>query len=442
MYRKHTIISLILVPILLLSCTPLEIEETLPPVFTVTSQPLPSHTFTVRVPSATPNEITPSLTLPPISISRHPAPADFSNLNPNPQLTTYDPNSGNPWQIDYRSTNLQGLDLSNSLNDLLYASFDSQTLWPAPNRLPPGFDVQQIMEVGKDPGLGIRDLHVQGITGLGVGIAIIDQPLLVDHVEYKDRLRFYEEGPDVIGAWMESAMHGAAVSSIAVGKTVGVAPQADLYYIAMGGCFNISEHDPRDYSCLAANILRIVQISQEMPEGRKIRVLSISYGWQPDSIGVDKVRDAVKEAKQVGIFVVSPNLSDFYYSDLMGLGRMALSDPNQFQSYLPGAYWANSLYQHLILSRMLLLPMDARTTASPSGVQDYVFYGIGGISWAVPYLAGMYALAVQVKPEITPEEFLRLAFHTGQTIQIDHNGSQYSLGVILDPAALIASLQP
>jgi hypothetical protein len=96
----------------------------------------------------------------------------------------------------------------------------------------------------------------------------------------------------------------------------------------------------------------------------------------------------------------------------------------------------------LIVSRRLLIPMDARTTASPTGVQDYVFYGIGGISWSVPYLAGVYALAVQVKPEITPEEFLRLAFNTGQTIQIEHNGSQYSLGVIIDPAALIASLKP
>lgn len=442
MYQKHTLISLTLLPILLLSCTPLEIEETPPPVFTVTSQPLPSLTFTVRVPSSTPTEIPPTPTLPPISISRHPKPADFSNLNPNPHLVTFDPNSGNPWQIDYRSANLRGLDLSNSLNDLMYATFDSQTLWPDPDKLPPGFDVQQIMELGRDPGLGIRALHAQGITGLGVGIAIIDQPLLVDHVEYKDRLRLYEEGPDVIGAWKESAMHGAAVSSIAVGETVGVAPQADLYFLAMGGCFNISEHDARDYSCLAANIFRIVQINQELPADRKIRVLSISYGWQPDNIGVDKVRDAVNVAKQAGIFVISPNLSDFYYADLTGLGRIANSDPNQFQSYLPGAYWANLLYQHQIISRMLLTPMDARTTASPTGVQDYVFYGIGGVSWAVPYLAGMYALTVQVKPEITPDEFLRLAFYTGQTIQIDHNGGQYSLGVIIDPAALIASLQP
>jgi hypothetical protein len=36
-------------------------------------------------------------------------------------------------------------------------------------------------------------MHAQGITGQGVGIAIIDNPLLVDHEEYAGRLRLYEE---------------------------------------------------------------------------------------------------------------------------------------------------------------------------------------------------------------------------------------------------------
>jgi hypothetical protein len=49
--------------------------------------------------------------------------------------------------------------------------------------------------------------------------------------------------------------------------------------------------------------------------------------------------------------------------------------------------------------------MDSRTTASPGATDQYVFYGIGGMSWAVPYIAGVYALAVQVDPAITPERF-------------------------------------
>jgi hypothetical protein len=49
--------------------------------------------------------------------------------------------------------------------------------------------------------------------------------------------------------------------------------------------------------------------------------------------------------------------------------------------------------------------MQARTTATPTGKEDYVFDVPGGMSWTVPYLAGMYALAAQVRPDITPEVF-------------------------------------
>jgi hypothetical protein len=85
--------------------------------------------------------------------------------------------------------------------------------------------------------------------------------------------------------------------------------------------------------------------------------------------------------------------------------------------------------------------MDSRTTASPTGTADYVFYRQGGWSWSIPYIAGMYALAVQVKPDITPEEFWDTALKTGKTIQLQHDGKEYEFGVILDPQALIAALK-
>jgi len=85
--------------------------------------------------------------------------------------------------------------------------------------------------------------------------------------------------------------------------------------------------------------------------------------------------------------------------------------------------------------------MDARTTASPTGAEDYVYYRQGGWSWSIPYLAASYALAAQVRPEITPDQFWQLALQTGQTLQLEREGESYSLGVILDPQALIRALQ-
>jgi hypothetical protein len=84
--------------------------------------------------------------------------------------------------------------------------------------------------------------------------------------------------------------------------------------------------------------------------------------------------------------------------------------------------------------------MDSRTTASPTGTEDYVFYREGGWSWSIPYLAGMYVLAAQFKPDITPEEFWDTALKTGRTIQISHDGKEYEFGTILDPQALITEI--
>jgi hypothetical protein len=379
--------------------------------------------------------------LPEIQIARHPGPVDYSGLNTYVEIPVFDPNSQDPWQVDLRSSNLTTLDLSKSQNDLFYADFDSKTQWPAADKMPVDFDWQKIMEISKDPGLGIRILHKQGINGNGVGIAIIDQTLLVDHVEYKDRIRLYEEADDITGGWVEVQMHGAAVASIAVGKTVGVAPQADLYYIATGDCGGATSIADLDFSCRARAIQRIVEINKNLPTDRKIRVLSMAFGWDPQSKGYDAIDAAVKEAKSAGIFVISSSLSETYGLNFHGLGRNSLANPNDFQSYEPGLWWQNQFYKQGLASNTLLIPMDSRTTASPTGTEDYVFYREGGWSWSIPYLSGMYALAVQVRPEITPEEFWATALQTGKTIQIQHNGKDYDFGVILDPQALIEALK-
>ncbi len=85
--------------------------------------------------------------------------------------------------------------------------------------------------------------------------------------------------------------------------------------------------------------------------------------------------------------------------------------------------------------------MDSRAVASPTGNSDYVFYREGGWSWSIPYIAGVYALAAQVKPDITPDVFWSTALKTGRTIEISHEGQKYSFGIILDPVALIHALQ-
>lgn len=386
----------------------------------VTSEPLTQRPTTFTFPS----------------ISRRPGPLIFSKG----KITTIpacDLNSGDPFQVDLRGADLSALDLRGSSAGLACADFDSRTIWPPTDRLPQDFDPQRILELGKNPGLGLRSLHAQGITGRGVGIAIIDQPLLVEHQEYADRLRWYEEIGASFGGG--AAMHGPAVASIAAGRTVGVAPEADLYYIGGAGnsAFSLFLYN-HDY---AQAIRRILQINKQLPADHKIRVISVSTAWVPGVAGFDAVATAAREAEIQGVLVLTVDTVGTNGLSVIGAGRQPLADPDDFTSYEPGLFWAQRFYGGDQARTYLLVPMDSRTVASPSGQSDYAFYRSGGMSWVPPYLAGVYALATQTDPSLTPDRFWSLARTTSRTIEIDHEGQRYTLSII-DPVALIRALKP
>ncbi len=380
-------------------------------------------------------------------IDRRPGPAKWKRP-PMTTLPVFDLSQAlqNPWQLDLRQRDASGLVVPHRLADLLQASFDDGTKWPPATALPEGFDAAQIMELAKNPGLGVRKLHQAGITGRGVGIAIIDQALLVEHQEYADRLRLYEETDDIaLLAAMSflqknlrtAPMHGPAVASFAVGKTVGVAPEADLYYIATarGG-------GGKDFTYLARCIRRVLAVNRQLPAKRKIRVIAMAIGWDPRSRGYQEVTAAAQEAKEAGMLVVCSSIAEVHGLRFNGLGRSPLADPDVAGSYEPGSWWAEQFRVGRRRPRnALLVPMDSRTAASPHSASEYVFYRHGGWSWSIPYIAGLYALAVQTDPAITPERFWDLALATGDTIRVPGSEGDVALGPIVNAPALIKAVR-
>lgn len=357
-------------------------------------------------------------------------------------LKTYKEGSSLNWERDLRCRDLSNMDLRNNLIELLHSDFDSKTNWP--KLMPVGFNPDSIMEIGKNPGLSIRTLHQMGITGKGVGIAIIDQDLLVDHYEYKDQLRMYEEIHSMKGA--KAAMHGAAVASIAVGKTVGVAPEAELYYISSQlasiwtmfkyKLFNNRDVNPKWY---AKSINRILEINNTLPSDKKIRVISIAFGSDKKSF-----LKAIAKASKEGVFVISSSISRTHNLRFHGLGKECLTNSDDINSYFPGSWWSESFYKspdRFNIDSTLMVPMDSRCTASQSGKNSYVYYSMGGWSWSIPYVAGLYALACQVKPSVTPQEFWNNALETGNIIEIDKNGRKYKFGKIVNPVNLMENLK-
>lgn len=345
-------------------------------------------------------------------------------------------NKNDIWGYDVRSFDISKEDLSivEDYNDL---SFNSDTVWP--DKLPKGFDPEQILEFNKNPGLGIRALHEKGITGAGVGIAIIDQALLLDHEQYKDNLMYYEK---IHCSDPQAQMHGPAVSSIAVGKDIGVAPASKLYYIAeTHGHFDNGKFE-FDASIIADSILRVLEINKHLPENEKIRVISISRGYTKDSEGYKKLTNATDKANDENIFVITTNTKIYYDFQLFGMNRDYLKDPDDFISYLPAGWIANRFYSNPDLFQdNILVPMGSRTYAGCTGTSDYEIGHEGGLSCAVPWLAGFYALCCQVKPDITPQEFIEIIKSTSVTTEITKHGKLYKFGQIVNPAKVIEELQ-
>jgi serine protease AprX len=314
--------------------------------------------------------------------------------------------------LGYIGASLANLDLRASGSLLEARPFDSRTQWPGKDKLPEDFDPARRLEEGEHPGLGIESLHKQGIDGRGIGIAIIDQPLLKEHEEYAGRLKQYE-AIDVEGVPVK--MHGAPVCSIAVGARCGVAPQATLYYYA-NPPWKWLDNKP-----WAELLEKIVESDKTRSDGPRIRVVSISLGAFSERPNFDLWKAAVDKANRSGILVVT---CDPKFLRIGTLRRDPHKDPNDPASYSAGRYFAPFA--------ALCVPAGNRTTASHSGRDVYTYWVEGGMSWTVPYLAGLAALAFQVNPEIPPARIAELWTATA---------TRTAVGPIVNPPKFIEAVR-
>ncbi|WP_406242560.1 S8 family serine peptidase [Tissierella carlieri] len=332
-------------------------------------------------------------------------------------------------RYDLRSYDASDMDLTRI--ELRNFIFDSQTIWP--EKLPVNFDVETIIKYGKQPGLGIGYLHKENITGKGVNVGIIDGRLLVDHEEFKDNIVVYEEIFDMDSP---AHYHGTPITSILCGENVGVAPEANIYYIA----YLEEDTDYEEgYVHLANAIERMVEINKALPEDNKIKVLSISSGWDPESKNAEAIYNAIEKAEAGNIFVVTARLYETHKLFFNGVNREPMSGPEKIESY----YLKYYVEGDGTAEDILLTPMDARWLASPTGKDEYVMYSNGAWSMVIPYISGLYTLACEVDPDMTPEKFWDMAISTGDSLDEDKrdDASKEKNMKIVNPVKLISEVK-
>ena len=315
------------------------------------------------------------------------------------------------------------------------ASFDSNFRWP--KKLPDGFEPQMLLEECKNPGLGIRELHKEGITGKGMIVGIIDQNVSPTHTEIKDNLisnkRYHkskiEEG--------HISMHGPAVASLLVGKNCGVAPDAKLFYADKGeGGERFGEQTKALEDMIEYN----------KTHNPKIRIVSISKGYSDNELENPEVKKWIeirKKAQEQGIIVIDSN----YFGDNLITGGGSKTNKDKFDDYELPLFYDNSFselnlddikkkvsllddktqkkffdkyktYQNYLdlmkakISNEIIVPSDYRSMASSQGNNEYRYDAKGGWSWAIPYFAGVFTLALQINPDLTDDKFLEIVRKT------------------------------
>ena len=327
-------------------------------------------------------------------------------------------------ELNIRSIDCSNMDLSGYDKERI--AFDEKTVFPIDERkMPLDFNPSEIMERQKNPGLGVRNLHKKGFTGKGLSVAIIDQ-LLSTHQEYNDNLVSYKEFgyDDELSKYLKGSMHGSAVSSVLVGKTCGVAPDAKLYYYAANSRNKTNELTSINYAKALNDIL---DLNAQLPEDEKIQAVSISWGAMSGIEGKEEWLKAFERSKQENLAVITTDLRRTVGLRFVGLGRKNNGEPDDVASYTEG-YWNIGPDE-----KSFAVPMDNRTLACPQSDRGYVHYYGGGMSWATPFYVGLFLLAKQADRNITLEEFHRKALQTGVYKE--------GLGVIVQPEKMIEVIQ-
>ena len=317
---------------------------------------------------------------------------------------------------DVRWKDMSALDLSGRAGLTASLNFNEKSVWPQADRMPPGLTPKELMAAAKNPGLGVRDLHGKEITGKGVRVAIIDQPLFPGHPEYAGKIAEYHD----VGCGTETSMHGPAVASLLAGVNCGTAPDVTIYYVAAPSW-------TRDAAHQAMALDWIIDRNDSLPRSEKIRVVSVSAA--PSGAGSLFVSnhnmwdEVCARAEAKGIMVLDCTA----HHGFIGPCYYDASDPENIASCTPGFPGRSGRAN----PSKLLVPCSPRTTAEEytRGDFTYQYCGQGGLSWSIPYCAGVLALGWQLRPDLTPKQMREMLF---QSAHVTGDGAK-----IINPGAFI-----
>lgn len=278
------------------------------------------------------------------------------------------------------------------IDTLITLSFNLSTKWDDDTL------AKEVLEYGKIPPLGVKEIHKLGITGKGVNVAIIDQPLALNHPEYKDRIVKYKDFcPEEKKE--QGSFHGPAVASLLAGKDIGSAPGVNVYYASVPQWLGDAKYE-------VAALNWILEINKSLKSEEKIKFVSVSAAvGDPNSRAKNHKLwlETVKKAKEEGVCVVDCTEGNRFIS----IGYIDYKS-NTFHYGFPN----NNMNKGQI--NEVHVPNSLRTIAESYNniTFSYSYEGKGGLSWGIPYAVGVLCLAQQVNNSLSAQELKNLLIDT------------------------------
>ena len=237
------------------------------------------------------------------------------------------------------------------------------------------------------------------LTGKGRIIAVIDQPLWQDHPAYCENINSFIGDP-IKGL----SQHGAAVMSIVVGD-IGIATDAKVVYCAIE-TWNGRERLLKNHAKALQNLSAYVEA------GNPIDVVTTSHGWMSNEQGASDNDAIISWFETNNIPVFSTNDRFIYPCGNQGAAHF-LQECDFVSSHVDG---------------QVSIPVDNRLLAHKSEEDIisndgnlYYRMAIGGLSWAVPFVTGLFALAREANPSISRQDFLNILLKTARRVDFGGN---------------------
>jgi len=285
--------------------------------------------------------------------------------------------------------------------------------------------------------LNIQKLREEGLTGKGIGIAVLDTGI-APHPDLKDHIGgFYDMVSDRKKPF-DNNRHGTHVSGIIAGNGkssdglyTGIAPEATLVGIKVLDIFGAGS---------LTDIVSGIQTAIKNKDKYNIKVINMSLGgYVKDPYKKDPIAQAAAKAVEKGITVVvsagnsgpypGTIISPANSPDVIGVGAM---NPKT-----NGIAWFSSRgptkYDNLFKPDVVAPGVDITSTTNDS--DGYIV--LSGTSMASPMVSGTIALLLQKNPDLTPAQIKEILMSTAKSVaKPGYDRNDQGKGLINPPEAL------